>query len=379
MKTRFPKNCCVPTVHAGMMQMLLRKAVLLAAKAFPAKTVRAGKSQLLVLGLLLPGVASPQTCCSGGVPTSSNLGLPATSSRSLQFSLTYDFNELNTQQTGRQEAGRPQSFRRTQSLMLQAGYQSGKAWGVDVFLPWIQQERRSNLNNDVNTTDGLGDAVLLFKYQLLRPRLGSSSLSLGIGPELPTGRADFRAEDGTLLLADMQPGSGSWDALFWAQYNHPLPFWPSASAFLQGTYKTNGKNKDLGSKAASLTYQFGDEWQLIGGINNRFLIAGRTVDFGLTLRYRRAAFDRSKPNGIPQPLAELPNTGGQWLFVNPSLAYWFSPDCSVTLTAAYPLLADVGGTQVTPTYRLNASIFYHFDWQQPSDTVPGQIQLPRKD
>jgi len=334
------------------------------------------RAQLLLCWLLLPLHSLAQTCCSGGVPTSSNLGLPATGSRSLQFSLTYDFNELNTQQTGRQVDGQPQSFRRTQSLMLQAGYQSGGVWGLDVFVPWIQQERRSNLNEDVNITRGIGDAVLLFKYHLLPPRAGSASLSLGAGPELPTGRTDFRASDGTLLLADMQPGSGSWDALFWAQYNHPLNSWPTASAFLQGIYKANGRNEELGSGAASLTYQFGNEWQLIGGLNNRFLLGGQTIDLGLLLRYRRAAFDRSKPNSIPQPLAELPNTGGQWLFLNPSLAYWFSPDWSVTLTGELPLLAEVGGTQVTPTYRLNASVFYHFGWEKTSQNLPGHLELP---
>ena len=63
-----------------------------------------------------------QTCCSGGVPVSSNLGLPSEGKNTLQFSLNYDLNVLETLKSGTEVLEDDSRSRRTHSILFQAGY-----------------------------------------------------------------------------------------------------------------------------------------------------------------------------------------------------------------------------------------------------------------
>ena len=301
-----------------------------------------------------------QTCCSGGVPISSNLGLPSSDAKTLQLSLNYDLNVLNTLKTGTTRRDQPESFRRTHTLMLQTGYSFGKRFSTDFFLPLIRQERRSNVNNDAETTNGIGDLILLLKYKIIDKNNHESVLTFGGGVEFPTGQTDLRSSDGTVLLEDFQPGSGSWDGIFWGQFTQVLPFRKSMSFLAQSILKINGKNDASRVPPFTTTYQFGNEFQFITGLSDRILIGKNIFDAALTFRYRHAENDKSKPNNLPQDLTPIPNTGGEWVFINPSITHWFSTDFSINFNIELPLYANIGGTQVTPTFRLNAGIFYRF-------------------
>ena len=60
---------------------------------------------------------------------------------------------------------------------------------------------------------GLGDAMALVKYRFYRrdsPR-GTTQASVSVGPKIPTGRTNLADENGTLLPASLQPGSGATD------------------------------------------------------------------------------------------------------------------------------------------------------------------------
>jgi len=54
---------------------------------------------MLLVGFGIQNIQG-QTCCSGGVPLSGNLGLPIAESKIWQFSASYDLNVLKTLQTG---------------------------------------------------------------------------------------------------------------------------------------------------------------------------------------------------------------------------------------------------------------------------------------
>ena len=60
---------------------------------------------------------------------------------------------------------------------------------------------------------GLGDALVLLKYRFYRrdSARGTTQASVTIGPKLPTGRTDLANNQGNLLPAGLQPGSGSTD------------------------------------------------------------------------------------------------------------------------------------------------------------------------
>lgn len=311
-----------------------------------------------------------QTCCSGGVPTSSNLGLPPGATKTFQFRYNYDLNTLNTQKTGRTKATQPQSFRRTHAHMFQLGYNLNKRFSFDAFIPFVRQERRSNINDSEETTFGLGDVVFLLKYALWANEDKSSVVTLGTGVELPTGKTDFNNSFGNVLLADLQPGSGSYDMVFWGQFLHNFKARPTLNWLSQTTLKINGQNEDFGEGLTATTYRFGNEFQFLTGLSDRILLGKSLVDPSLLIRYRRTLSDRSRPNNIPQDLTEVPSTGGQWIFLNPSFSVWLNTDWSVTLGVEFPLFADIVGTQVTPTYRFNAGMYYRLSLKEKETALP---------
>lgn len=306
-----------------------------------------------------------QTCCSGGVPLFGNLGLPPGDTKTLQLSLSYDLNVLNRVKNGSNTIpfalGNYRS-RRTHSGLLEAGYNFSEKIAVDVFFSFVRQERL-NENNVSGTTStysqGIGDGVVLLKYKLLQGTSSGLTVFSGIGVKFPLGKSDTRF-DGILLNADLQPGSGAWDGIGWAQLLYPLPFKPGMGLSITSSYAHKGQNSEylvlrnpLTGETSSQTYRFGNEWQANLAIADKWIVGKAIVDPGITFKYRQVGHDRQ--NGI-----NLPNTGGSWLFISPSAAYWPSPAFSINVNFDIPLYAYLDGTQVTPSHRVNLGVFYTF-------------------
>jgi hypothetical protein len=132
----------------------------------------------------------------------------------------------------------------------------------------------------------------------------------------------------------------------------------SASGTL--VYSFKGKKNDyLGNE----TYQFGRELQIAAGIADRFLLGKSIFDPAISFRLRHVLQDRLNDQ-------KLPSTGGTWLFVNPSIQYWFHPDFSFQVGVSLPVYANVTGTQASPTYRINASFFTKIGF---SKNDPGRV------
>ena len=314
----------------------------------------------ILLGLN-PVYLQGQTCCSGGVPVSGNLGLPPASGQTLQLSLLYDLNVLETLKAGRQVLDDNSRSRKTHSAILQMGYSFTERFAVDAFFSWVRQERViSQFGNENSTfTQGVGDAVVLIKYKLLALNDNYTTLTGGLGVKLPTGQADLTDDRGITLNADLQPGSGALDGILWAQFSQVLDFRPSMSLTLTSTYSYKGKNNDyLGSQV----YQFGQELLLQAGIADRLTIGKSLFDPTLNFIYRHARPDEN--NG-----EDLPSTGGQWIFFNPGVSYWISTDLSFNANVNIPLVADITGTQVTPTYRVNFGFFYRIGLGKEQDMI----------
>lgn len=304
--------------------------------------------------------AAAQTCCSGGVPISSNLGLPFGEGQTLQFNLNYDLNNLNTQKTGVNVDGDRTRERITHSTLLQLGYSLNRKWAVDVLFSHVRQERRifrQNQLSDFTFTQGFGDLVLLLKYKLLSLQDDATSLSVGLGTKLATGAANRRF-NGIRLNADLQPGSGATDGLLWAQFTHQFSFRPSLGFSANTIYSYKGTNKNylpitVNNEVITQSYQFGEEWQLIFNISDRLILGKNLIDPYLSLRYRTVKQDTNDNNLVP-------GTGGDWVFIKPGFNYWFNSQISVGANIELPIYAFVVGTQVTPTYRFNTGIYYTF-------------------
>jgi len=333
------------------------------------------KLPILLLGsiLILASKSIAQTCCSGGVPTSANLGMPTSAVNTLQMSLTYDFNKLNTLKTGTKKEQNAESKRQTHTVMLQLGYAFTKRFSVDAFIPYVRQTRTSS--NFVSTSN-IGDVVVLLKYKILSLNHDATVLTGAFGVKTPTGRDDYTSsvsglEDIT-LSADLQPGSGAWDLIFWEQFTHVIGFHPSMSFISQATYTHRGINDSFDN--GQRTYKFGREFQVMAGLSERVNVGKLLFDGALTVRYRKAYADRFKINQSQvKKFNELPNTGGQWIFINPSLTYWILPDLSYNFNITLPIFADITGTQVTPTYRLNMGFFYRLPFKKQKHSSPDNI------
>ena len=159
-------------------------------------------------------------------------------------------------------------------------------------------------------------AVFLLKYAFPEVFGSTTLLNVGLGTKAPLGKSDATRENGILHTADLQPGSGAWDGIGWLSASKKLGFRPSASLIASFTYRLTGKNaKYLGNSA---TYKFGNSIQSNLGYTDQFLISNILVNSGLIFKYRKSGKD--KIDG-----SEIPNTGGEWVFVRPEIGVQISP------------------------------------------------------
>jgi len=194
--------------------------------------------------------------------------------------------------------------RATHSVILQTAYTFNQRFAVESFFSWVRQERTtfSSFGDDFTYTQGIGDAILLFKYRL-SPIDARYLVQFGVGPKIPLGSSSETNSRGGTESADLQPGSGSWDGIFWGNFSAPFGFRPSMSASVSATYKYTGENNTY---LDSTSYQFGKELQVIAGLGDRLNFKQIIIDPSLSLRFRDATQDKFENN-------EFPNTGGRHL------------------------------------------------------------------
>lgn len=308
-----------------------------------------------ILLLSTSGLLPAQTCCSGGVPLAGNLGLPAVESGQLQIGISYDLNRLRSLFTGSEALEDDSRTRKTQTILLEASYSISDRWAIDLLVPYIRQERiirRANTVTDL--TNGLGDAVALVRYQWIKPEPeGPWQWASGLGLKLPNGAANRASAFGISYNADLQPGSKAWDLLFWNRLSHQPAFRPSLRLFLTTVHRRRGVNDDYlpiivpgTGERRSQTYQFGTETQLTLGASDQVLWSGLLLQPGLSLLFRHVEGDRT--NGVLTP-----STGGDFLFLQPSLGVLISQQLSWQIALDLPIYTAVTGTQVAPSLRLN--------------------------
>jgi hypothetical protein len=289
------------------------------------------------------------------VPLSGNIGLPVSEVGSWQMLLTYDINTLRTLKSGEKTLNDRLRERKTHSVLLETGYTFTSKWSADLFLSYIRQERHifTFSGKQSTITNGVGDAVVLLKYKVTNE---GSPLTwvIGAGPKIPLGKTDKTNNNGISLSADLQPGSGSWDGLLWSSFDYSLPSRKSMTLSVVSTWKVNGKNNDY---LGSIVYKFGNEYQLVIGAADRIVINRMIIDPSLSLQYRRAGRDLNNDQ-------EINATGGKWLFFRPALSLPIRSALSINFSASLPVYSFVNNTQLTPTNRFTAGIFFKINKPQ---------------
>lgn len=312
------------------------------------------KESLLLILLLISGQwVAAQTCCSGGVPLSNNLGLPNEGKGVIILGLNYDLNTLNTLKAESETLDDDSRKRLTHSVLLNIGYSFTDRLSIETLFSWVNQSRTISQfgNENFTETSGIGDAVFLLKYAFPELLLSNSALTLGVGGKVPLGDSDLKDDNGIQLTADLQPGSGAWDGIGWVSYVVNPDFRPSGNFMGSLTYRLTGRNDSYLNNTS--TYEFGDELQINLGYIDQLFFLGTLVSPGLIFKYRKAEED--KVEGL-----DLPNTGGEWVFIRPEAGVLLSENLNLNFRLELPLYSHVVGTQLTPTSRVTVGLTYSF-------------------
>jgi hypothetical protein len=319
------------------------------------------KKTLLILILLLPLIETDtlmaQACSCGGAPLMSSMDLPSTPAGSWQIGLTYEFNSISDVVSRTTELNDDTRSRSVHSGILEISYGIGNRLSLSTLFTFLQQERNSGIqggSGEFLRTRGFGDGLFILKYDLFPYTVSSQrQLAVGGGIKIPFGKSSLLS-NGSLIAADMQPGTGSWDAVLWGYAYQGLQRYFPAGLFISGTYRFSGGNNRFGSSNEG--YKFGNELITTVGINHDPV---SFLDYTIAFRYRQVGAD-SFANG------ELTNSGGKWLDFAPGIVFNISQSIGLRSSARIPLYRKLEGTQLTTSYSLLFSVFYSISKSKPT-------------
>ena len=288
-----------------------------------------------------------QTCCSGGSPITSNLGIQEIDPKSWYIQLSYDYNFLDALYSGSNKLNDQSRERTTQTVMLQAIYALNEKFSINALFTHVKQER-SILSGDIEnytSATGLGDAVFMLQYSVISTL--KRNMVIAAGPKIPIGKFDATdPELGVALSADLQPGSGSWDGIIGLSHSEFHTLNPNFT--ITGTlgYRISSEGERFDGDAG---YRFGNEFIASLGFNESFIIGKTNLSPFAHLQYR---------NTLPDKIDdfEVPGTGGKWINLSPGFSLSPSNNLDINLSAEIPLFRKLEGTQLTTSYRFNVGL-----------------------
>lgn len=290
-----------------------------------------------------------QACCTAGSPLLSSLETFATQKGNLLLGISYVYNLLDDVYDQTFYLDDQTRNRVSKSILLQVDYGITGKFSISGLFTYINQERNISAYQGFTntlTTSGIGDAVLLAKYNIIPlTMIREQEFSIGGGTKIPIGKSDLTS-NGVLLPADMQPGTGSWDLILWSYFSQGRLFNLPLNLVVNLSYRMNGTNTRFGGNNG--TYKFGNELITQAGLGYR---TDLPVDFTLFARLRVTDKDEFKKNPIP-------NTGGAWLYIIPGINVKLYKSVIFRLTSEIPIYRNLQGTQLTTTFVTSASIYY---------------------
>jgi hypothetical protein len=306
---------------------------------------------ILIIGLFSINLTQSQTCCSGGIPLSNNIGLEFSEEHRLILGVSYDFNNLNTLKNDSETLDDDSRLRTTHSVLVNAGYAINNRLSVEGLFTWVNQRRIINQFNSKNLdqTYGIGDAVVLARYSILKNTSKNWNLNIGLGVKIPLGSSTETTDQGISLNADLQPGSNAWDLVYLVGTSKTFDFRPTMTFSSRLVYRQTGENK---SYLNNSSYEFGNEMQAYFSISDQFLIKNILLNPGISFKYRNSQKD--KIQGF-----DLPNTGGDWVFIIPNFSIKLMQNITFNAAAELPLYSRPDGIQLTPTYRLTSGFLFN--------------------
>ncbi len=312
------------------------------------------KNLVLSIVLLYTLSFDAQTCCSGGIPLSNNIGLPILEKGTLQIGLSYDYNNLNTLNNGSEKLDDNSRLRITHSVLLNTSYSICDNLSIEGLFTWVNQRRKISQfgNENLDQSSGIGDAVLLLKYDVTKwfPKIigKNNALTLGLGTKVPLGSSTELDSRGILLINDLQPGSNAWDIIYLLSFSKYINSRPSLNISSRLVYRSTGIDNDYVGNA---TYKYGNELQAFLNFSDQFLFLKTITNPSISFKYRNTLKDQTGGG-------ELDNTGGNWVFLIPNFSINLTPNLAFSTKAELPIYSNVDGTQLTPTYRITTGLLF---------------------
>ena len=287
-----------------------------------------------------------QTCGCGGAPLLGSLLVAPTPSGEWELGWRYEHNEISDLVIGSRRLEPDSRRQRTRTVLMEASYGLSSSLSFTTLFTLIDKER---ISGDRLRVRGIGDAVALVKYRLLKSTVfPRREVSIGAGLKAPLGKSSLTTA-GTLIAADMQPGSGAWDEIVWAFISSELPTIAPSSIFLSTSHRSTGTNRRYG--ASKEGYTFGPETVATLGLSRAL---GNRFGATLSLHYRATRPDQFG-------FSDVPNTGGTWVDLKPGFNVNFSSGITARFAAQIPVYRNLhGALQLTTRFAASASIYYSF-------------------
>jgi len=305
---------------------------------------------ILMVGLLQQSEA--QTCSCAGAPLVSSQSGGTVGKGAFLIGYTFDYKNISDLYNGSNELLNNTVERNTSTSLLELHYGISERFAVTTTLTYVNKFRETGLHLGSSSqklrTTGVGDAMLLLKYNLHPQTVFEQfQVILGAGVKAPFGQSSMR-NNGFLLNADMQPGTGAWDGVLWMYSSKTFPG-INTELFMVNSFRYSGTNERFSSDDR---YRFGNEFVTSAGAGGSLF---RDISYSMALRFRTAASDTRNS-------AVMPDTGGSWLSASPALISPFPllENASLQLSGNIPLYQYVEGTQPSISYTLSASLFINF-------------------
>lgn len=306
---------------------------------------------LFLLFSVVQGTLYAQTCSCAGAPLLGSQSYGTTESGNFVIGLTHEYNDISSLYAGSDILDDNSTTRATNSTLLEINYGITRRLSISGTFSYVFKNRitgRQTGNPTAVTTRGIGDGMLLLKYVLKESSLASQyQLALGGGVKAPFGTTDIRL-NGFLMNADMQPGSGAWDAVLWSYFSASFVPHTDFSIYGVNTYRRTGTNDRFGENDR---YRFGNEWVSVLGTGNSIT---EDLGYSVAVQFRHTIRDQRNEQ-------EMPNTGGSWLMVNPGISYNMTDRLSFRVSGKIPVYQHLQGTQPTTSYALSFSTFFSFN------------------
>lgn len=311
------------------------------------------------------------SCCIGGAVNSG-----ATLAENFGLSFQYEYMHMESILNGKRQISpqealnanwqRGRSYIVPESMIMEkfsltAAYPATERLQLLGILPYIKNNMDMLMKGSMGTlmkhkmdkVEGLGDITLLGLYTAYTdaPIRPNHRLTLGLGLKTATGKNDVRTSSGAMVHAMMQPGSGSWDPLFLANYMRA--FYPLIlQANLVYHLTTTG---DEG-------YEYGD--QLSYDLIARLQVA-KYMNAGMEINGIHAWRDMDHDGKYSKPLTSMMDnpeyTGLNSISLSPSIQIKI-PGTGGSFQVKYqtPIYQEVNGFQQVMDWRILVSASWAF-------------------